>query len=536
MHSTERRPLELDIAELRVQLKEREAMLVDRDETIARLIRDLALLRSELARLLSGGRRDDATAPGQGLLFGELELLEVAPAAESTAADPKAEEPTNPKQGSDDEEPKRRTKRLDLSFLPREEVVHELPAEQRHCPVTGLPLVVVGEKVQEELVHERAKLKVRVHRRHVYGPSPADAAERKIDSIVAPMPPMPIDGCVAGASFIAALLTNKQEDHLPLYRQELIFQRYGLLLPRRLTCEWSARGGELLEPIVDAMFSELCAAEIHQLDDTPVKCQGGKGGKMRQARMWVFSSPESPNIVFKFTRGRAADEVVPFLDSRAGYLVGDGLQVNKSAAEKAGGTLVICGCWAHAFRKFRDALKSDRAVAELFMHDIGDLFDIERDADKSGVAPSERLRMRMARAPVILERMFVRLENWRSRHSESSSLGKALTYLENQWDPLGQFLTHGVVPLENNRCERAIRPIAIGRRNWLFLGSERGGRAAAVVASLVATCRGLKIDTEQYLTDVLARIRVTASDRVVELTPARWLAARGAAADGLPAA
>jgi transposase len=418
VHTQESVPLELEVAALRVWLTEREAMLIERDATIEKLNRDLALLCAQVERLLRGGRRNDQLAPGQGLLFAP-EPTQVDADASITTEQSDADSST-----CDDAADKARRARrakakaarnhLDLSLLAREEIVHDLPEAERICPVTGLARVEVGEKVQEELHYQRGKLTVKVHRRKVYGLSEADAEERKVDPVTAPMPVMPFDDCVAGASFVAALLMNKYGDHLPLYRQESIFERQGLRLPRRLTGEWALRGTELLAPIVEHMFNELRSSSINQLDDTPVKCQGGKGGKMRQARLWTFTSPEFPHVVFQFTSGRGADGIVEYLEPMAGFLVGDGLQVNKNAADKAGAKLVVCGCWAHALRKFRDAVKSHSAVAKLYMHDIGELYAIEREADGANAPPTERLRMRMARAPVILARMHERLKDWRA--------------------------------------------------------------------------------------------------------------------------
>jgi hypothetical protein len=363
----------------------------------------------------------------------------------------------------------------------------------------------------------------------VYGLADDDAKERKSPTITAPGPVLPFDGCVASGSLIAALLMNKYGDHLPLYRQESIFERYGLFITRRLSGEWTMRAAELLAPIVSLMFESLYTSSVFQLDDTPVRVQGGKGAKHFTGRFWVFGSPETSDVIFRFTRGRSAAGIVDDLRPMQGFLVGDGLQVNKSAAELAGAKVTICGCWAHALRKFRDAEKSEKAVASLFHSDITALFDIEKHATKNDYQPAERLRARRTLAPAILARLRARMDRWRERYSEASPLGKALTYLENQWEPLTRFLENGLVPIENNLCERAIRPIAVGRRNWLFIGSKRGGHAAAVLYSLIASCKGIGVDPEAYLADVLVRIRTTPQERLHELTPQGWKAMQIAA-------
>ncbi len=512
------------IAERDALLAERDAMLADERKKVEQLQKDLALLKREIERLLRGGRRNDTIAPGQGVLF----PIEPVPASteDPTPAHaneaPDGETPPDPKKRR--RQPSGSSRKIDTSALARRDEIHDVPEAERVCRTTGLPLVELGEKVFEEIHFERAKLSVVVHRRKVYGLAPADATERKAEAVIAPMPTRPLDDCAASASLLAWILVQKYCNHLPLHRQEAIFQREGLRLPRQTTCDWVLGGAELLTPIVDHLFIRIREGPVAQLDDTPVKCQGGKGQGMSRAYLWSFTSPGVEGVVFRFKTGRGADQIVDELVGVKGYLVGDGLSTNKSAAIKAGDKLVLVGCWAHTLRKFRDALKESSAVAKLYMHDIGELYAIEREADALDATPDERLQLRKQKGPEIRARMKARLAGWRERYSEASSMAKALTYLENQWEPLGRFLEHGLVPLDNNRCERSIRPIAVGRRNWLFAGSERGGKAAATMYSLVETCRLNGVDPLAYLEDVLIRVRETGPEGIADLAPDRWAA------------
>jgi transposase len=331
------------IAERDALLAERDAMLADERKKVAQLQQDLALLKREIERLLRGGRRNDKLAPGQGVLFPVDPLPE-------TSEDPTPEHANEAPDGETPADPIRRrcqpatpARKIDTSALARRDEVHEVPETERVCPTTGLPLVELGEKVFEEIHFERAKLSVVVHRRKIYGLAPAVAAERKAEALIAPMPTRPLDDCAASAALLAWILVQKYCNHLPLHRQEAIFQREGLRLPRQTTCDWVLGAAELLTPIVDHLFNRIRGGPVAQLDDTPVKCQGGKGQGMFRAYLWSFTSPGVEGVVFRFKTGRGADQIVDELVGIKGYLVGDGLSTNKSAAIKAGDKVVLVG-------------------------------------------------------------------------------------------------------------------------------------------------------------------------------------------------
>jgi transposase len=513
---------DLTIASLQRIIADRDAAIADRDAKLAKFTAELAVLQAAVKRLLAPRRGGHLVPEGQGLLFSDAALL-VDDTPLDVAAAPVADlgEPDGPAATPPPSRPRGKRK-VDTTGLPREERIHELPEHQRMCPVTGLPLVPIGEKVFEELDFTRAKLFVVRHRQIVYGLPPAQAAERKVEPVTTELPPRPLDNCAASARLLAWLLVQKYGNHLPLYRQEQIFGRDGLRLPRQTLCDWALAAAELLRPLADCLMQEIRAGPVMQLDDTPVKCQAGKGLPLFQGYLWTFVNPEVDGVVYRFTPGRGSDLLAVELGGFAGTLVGDGYSGHKAAANKVDGVIAHAGCWAHVYRKFREAAAEAPGTARLFRADIKRLYAIEDDADERQLDAAARAELRQAQARPILAALYARARRVRHEHSEAGAMGKALTYLINQHVSLRRYLDDGRIPIDNNACEGAIRPIAIGRRNWLFAGSVRGGQAAAVVYSLIECCRRAKVEMVAYLADVLVRIRTQPASQLAELLPATW--------------
>lgn len=522
--------LQLENEKLRAQLADRDAKIVDRDAKIDRLARDLRTLEALVKQLLSGRRRGHLIAEGQGVLFPD------PPASLEQATDDASEtdgagEERDDQADDDDQAPEKRRngarsrpRKIDTSALPCEERVHELPEEERVCPDTGQALVPVGEKLFDEIDFQRAKLTLIRHRQVVYGLAREQAEERQATPVTAPMPPRPLENCVASAMLLAWLLVQKYANHLPLYRQEQIFERDGLRLPRQTLCDWVLGAAEILQPLVDCLMAKIRAGPVMQLDDTPVMCQGGRGASHFQAYLWTFVNPEVSGVVYRFTSGRASELIAAELGDFEGFLVGDGYSGNRAAADKVPGVIVLAGCWAHTIRKFRDALCEAPGTAQLFQDDIKQLFEVEREADDAGLDAEARAALRQKKSRSILAALLARARRLRDEYSDAGKMAGAIGYLLNQRKPLRRFLENGRVPIHNNSCEQAIRPIAIGRRNWLFAGSLRGGRAAATVYTLIESCRRAKLDVVDYLADVLVRVATHPASRVDELLPENWAA------------
>jgi transposase len=528
---------------LKQTLEQRERALVERDEKIITLEREVARiaeLEREIKALeeeLRGAARDraklearlkelmakrralaDLVTPGQLALFSAPEPLTTPPCANEAPDGETGADRIRPRH-----QKKHAPREISYAALPREHVQHELPEAERICPITGKTLVVVGEKTSEELEYRQAKLVVIVHHRAVYGLAESDRVERQSEPLLATMPPRPIENGLAGVALLAWILVQKYCNHLPLYRQQSIFARDGLELPRQTLCDWVMACAYNLGPIQEALKRELLASGVLQLDDTPVECQAGKGKPNFKAHLWTYTSPLSRGVVFDFALDWSHEHVAAFLGNQIeGYLVGDGYAGYGTLVEKYP-ALIEAGCWAHVLRKFRDALKEAPVEASRMMRRIAKLFDVEREAVEQKLAPAAVRALRAEKSQPVLTEIENEAKALRGlASSDQGPLAKALTYLENQWPTLVRFLEDGHVPIHNNSCENAIRPVAVGRKNWLFAGSERGGRAAATIYSLIESCRRVDVDPFLYLRDVLARVCTHPSSRVHELVPAVW--------------
>lgn len=436
-------------------------------------------------------------------------------------------------------ERKARAKKTDKSLLPREVVRHELPESERVCPITGEVLVPVGEQVSEELEYRAAQLCVIERHRVIYGAPPEVAKERQIAPITAPGPVLPLEGCMASAMLLTHLILQKYLFHLPLYRQEEVFQQAGLFIARSTLCDWVMKAAFALRPIARAIEGSIRAGPVLQLDDTPVKCQtpsdekNRDGKSIRQAYLWTFVNPAVQGVAFRFTEGRSADDLAPLLiGSGATTLLGDAYAANKKAARVAGLQFKYAGCWAHVLRKFEEALKEARSMARLFLSDVGALYDIENDAIARDLNSKELAKLRSERARPVIARMLARTLGWKETFSLSGKMGAAIKYLRNNRGALTTYLSDGDVAIDNNACERSIRPVAVGRRNWLFVGSVEGGKAAATIFTLIESCKAADVELVPYLADVLVRVATHPASRIDQLTPAQWRAVDVAATQG----
>ena len=519
------------------------ALLADRDAQIAKLAADFATLKQLVDTLMAQRRGGMRVPKGQGLLFADAE--QDAAAADEPGDGTNDEDGDG--EGDDDEDDSRSAKppakstrrtpgKIDTTGLTRTREVHDLPEEQRIDPVSGKPLVPIGEEVTEELDYQRGQILVKERVQILYGLPPEEAEHREMAPKAAPLPSKPFDNCIASATLLAWILVQKFCNHLPLYRQQRIFEREGLRLSRKTQCDWSLASAGLLEPIAECQLRRTRAGPVAlagiyqpvlQLDDTPMMCQGGRGESNFQARLWAFFNPEVRGVAYRFTPGRDSASLADLLGDFDGWLGGDGYPGNHAAAKKVvnaelSAGIRIFGCWAHVLRKFRDAAKEGAAISDLFCGLIRKLYEIEREADDAGLTPEARTELRQQRSRPIVLKIFQHAWQLGDKFNDAGALAKAIGYVRGQHRALRTFLEHGRVPIDNNACERAIRPIAIGRKNWLFAGSMRGGRAAATVFTLVESCRIVGVDPVDYLADVLVRVSSHPANRIEELLPENW--------------
>ena len=408
--------------------------------------------------------------------------------------------------------------------LPRETVRHE---PEGGCPDCGGALRSIGEDVAEMLEYVPASFKVIRHVR----PRLACACCERIVQVPAPI--RPIDRGLPGPGLLAHVLVSKYADHLPLYRQAGIYARQGIELERSTLADWIGASAKLLEPLVRALRDHVLAAEKLHADDTPVPVLQPGRGTTKTGRLWAYvrddrpaGSTVPPAVWMRYTSDRKAVHPAEHLAGFNGTLQADGYAGFERLYET--GRITEAACWAHVRRKFYDIEQATASpIAKEALGRIGELYAIE--AEIRGRPPDERRKHRLARASPLLEDLRSWLQATLGKLSAKGELAQAIRYALTRWAALARYADDGRVEIDNNAAERSIRDAALGRKNWLFAGSDTGGERAAAIYSLLGTAKLNGIDPERYLRAVLERIAAHPINRVDELLP--WNLAAAAAGD-----
>lgn len=403
--------------------------------------------------------------------------------------------------------------------LPRQEEVHQPSCT---CPNCGGQMRRLGEDITEMLEYVPASFKVIRHVR-------PKLSCRICETIVqAPMPSLPIERGRPGPGLLAHVLVSKYADHLPLYRQSGIYAREGVDLERSTLADWVGRSAALLEPLVAALRKEVMASDVIHGDDTPVPVLAPGLGKTKTGRLWAYvrdgrpcGSTSSPAAVFFYSPDRKGEHPQRHLKTFKGILHADGYAGFNAVYET--GLVTEAACWAHVRRKFFDVQAANgSSIAKEALDRIGALYGIE--AIIRGKPPDERQRCREQQSLPLLGELKAWLETTLPKLSGKSDLAAAMRYALNRWDALTRYAHDGRVEIDNNAAERSIRGIALGRKNYLFAGSDAGGERAAAIYSLIETAKLNGLDPEAYLRDVLTRIADHKVNRVAELLPWSWSA------------
>ena len=490
------------------------------DDLIAQLTQKLeyAELKIQLLEEKLRLMRIAKYGPGsEKLSDGQLELLELEPGVspQEVQAESKREPLPRTKPATGRKHPGRQQLPADL---PRVETIVPCTEKDRVCPQCAQERVVIGHEQSEQLDVEPAKYFVRVIQRE-------KRACRQCEEqgvVTAPLPPRIIDKSLASDAVVIDTIVRKYCDHVPLYRQSAILERdTGLELSRATLDGWVMRVGELLIPVMGAMREELLKGTYIQADETPVDVQIEDGrGKNHQAYLWQYGRPGGI-VVFDFRAGRGRDGPKQFLGQFAGLLQTDGY----AAYDQIGGPgMVHAACWAHAKRYFSDAIALNRndPVATPIVAQIDELFAIDAQARQQGLSLEARDKLRQGKAPSLLAIIRQQIEAAQRQVLPGSQLAKACKYTLSLWDKLTRFLEHPELELSNNLAENSMRPIAVGRRNWIHIGSLQAGPKIAAIISIVETCRRLKIPVRKYLAAVLPGLADVQIQRLHELTPSRW--------------
>jgi transposase len=462
-------------------------------------IERLKLIIAKLKRLQFGRRSEKLDREIEQLEL-RLEELQVS-SASAPAAKPATQEKTQP------------VRRPLPEHLPRERVVHE-PA--CNCPDCGAAMRRIGEDVSEVLEYVPARFKVIRHVR----PKLACPSCERIVQVEAPS--RPLERSFAGPGLLAHILTAKYCDHLPFYRQSQIYAREGVELERSTMAEWVGGCFELFDPLLEALARYVLVAGKLHADDTPVPVLDPGRGKTKTGRLWTYvrddrpaGSEETPAVLFRYSPDRRGERPKEHLKPFTGILQADAYA---GFGHLYGDRIQEAACWAHARRAFYELHQANQSpVAAEALERIGALYAIE--AEIRGRPPDERAKIRQARAGPLLDALREWLRHTLGRVSKKSELAKAISYILSRWTALTRYRDDGRIEIDNNTAERALRAVVLGRKNYLFYGSDAGGERAAAMYSLIGTAKLNELDPEAYLRYVIERIADHPINRIDNLLP-----------------
>jgi len=408
--------------------------------------------------------------------------------------------------------------------LQRRRVVYDLADNQRHCPECQGQLRHIGEEISERLEYVPASLEVIQEACQKY------ACPKGCTVVTAAKPAAPIERGLPGPGLLAQVTVSKYGDHLPLHRQESIFARQGVELSRRTMCDWMRRSAELVHPLYELMKQRVLSSKAVQTDDTPVPVLDPELPRTRTGRIWTYVGDAlHPYTVYDYTANRSRAGPDEFLKDYRGYLQADAYSGYDEIYQDSERGVTEVACWAHARRKFFEAQTSDLMRSAVVLAYAHLLYEVEHEARNQGGKADQRRALRQARSKPILADLKAYLERERPKVLPKSPEGQAISYTLSNWEALVRYCEDGDLDIDNNGAERSLRGVAVGRKNWMFFGSDNGGRTAAVLTSLIASCKRHRTDPFAYLRDVFARITVHPHNRLEELLPDHWLAARTAA-------
>lgn len=500
---------ELNVAELKALLRSQHTELLSHKAELLshRLMIEALKLQILKLRRMQFGARSEKRAREIEQLELWVEELETADAqlactvAEQIGSSPVARAP--------------KERREFPAHLPRE--TQMIAPCENACPDCGGALKHLGEDVSEMLELEPVRFKVIRRVR----PKLACAS---CDTIVqAPAPSRPIERGMAGPGLLAHVLVSKYADHLPLYRQAEIYAREGVELDRTLLAQWVGNTSALLAPLTDALRKHVFAADVVHADDTPIPVLAPGRGKTKTGRLWTYVRDErpaagtvAPAVWFTYSPDRKGEHPQRHLEDFTGILQADGYAGFSKLYD--GGRVIEAACWAHVRRKFVDLHELHQSpVAAQALERIAALYAIE--ADIRGRSPDERRAMRRARSRPLLDALHTWFEETLQTLSQKSATAKALRYALSRWDALLRYCDDGRVEIDNNAAERALRCVALGRKNFLFAGSDAGGERAAAIYSLLGSAKLNGRNPEAFLRDVLSRIAEHPISRIAELLP-----------------
>lgn len=474
--------------------------------TYDELLAEVTSLRAELAQLrrLIFGQKRERFVPAANAVQLEIGLPEVplagAPALRTERIEYTRTKPTRPAV------PPSRNPLPDS--LPREEIVIE-PSED----TSGMKKI--GADITEVLEYTPGKLYVKRYVRPKY------ARPEENGVVIGALPSRPIEKGIAGPGLLAHILISKYVDHLPLYRQRQQFRRQGVELAESTLCGWVEACCDLLNPLAEALRREVLAAPYLMSDETPLRVlDSSKPGKCHLGYLWPYLAPLAKLVYFDYQPSRSREGPQKMLQNFVGHLQTDGYAAYEAITRRP--EVTALGCMAHARRYFVEAQDYDAARAAWMLSQMQQLYQLERQAREGGLSHDERYRLRQEFAPPILTAIKTWLDQQARDVLPKSKIGQAIGYTLGQWPKLERYISDGRFEIDNNWIENVIRPVALGRKNYLFAGSHAGAEHAALIYSMVATAKLHGVEPLAYLHDVLTRIADYPISRVAELLPQNW--------------
>ena len=507
----------MNLAELQTQIQLLQQQVASWQETLAQTRRALEESRREnpvlrqkldaLARRFFGKKNEPLNAARMELLLHGL--------VESAIAEEKEEPPTRPgpRTVSTSSQRIRTPDHLEVVRQVIEpDLVRAQPDQWKR----------IGEEISRRLDYQPGKF----FWQETVRPKYVRLGLRELPPVIAPAPAQVADHSLAAPGLLAQILVGKYCDHLPFYRQQQIFQqRHGVFISRQQMVQWTWQSVRLLSAISDFLKTQLRQSRYVQVDETPVRYQDPDlPGRCGQGYLWAASVP-GHGVVYEWHASRAARCLDSLLGADyQGKLQSDGYSAYPAFVKNK--AVELFGCWAHARRGFFEAQEQAPKAAGWILNQIGQMYGWERQLRLSRAGPALRHAHRRAHSRMVVERCHRALHRLRPRYLPQSPMGQAISYALNQWPTLERFLDHGEVEIDNNLVENAIRPTAVGKKNWLFFGSEEAGQRSAVIYTLIENCKRHGVEPYSYLKDVLERLPTTTNQQVGQLTPLNWQKAR----------
>lgn len=442
------------------------------------------------------GRRSETIDPDQLRLFMQEALRESGQSSQSDTANLDKSAEVSGSQQLPETQKKQGHGRRKPQSLPKRPVIQDVPESEKTCPRCSYARDLCGRSVTLQLDYIPGYAFYWEYIRLKYA---CRACEGNL--VTAPMPDQPIERGMPAPGMLAYIATSKYADHLPLYRLEGILSRQGLILSRSTMCDWMQATTKILLGLFEHMMARVKKSKVIWTDDTPIRVLDKELKKRtRTGRIWVYRGDENnPYVLFKFTPSRKRDGPREHLENFTGFMQADAFSGYDCIF--VGGGVKEVACFAHARRKFVAALDSSRSAAAQVLQLIQELYQIESDCRER--TTSERVECRQKYSVPILAQLKDLLDAQVIACLPQSPLAAAIKYSLNHWQALNVFTTDGDLTIDNNLAENAVRPIALGRKNWMFAGSEAGGQAIAVLSSITATCRRLSVDPFAYLKSVI---------------------------------